>query len=86
MSGLDAVVFDFGIVLSSPPGLFDAHARALGVPSSLVEQHYEQGRDLWDGGGPAEDYWGPFLERLGLRATGELVARKDRKFRNRFKS
>ena len=75
MSGLDAVVFDFGIVLSSPPGLFDAHARDLGVSASLVEQHYEEGRGLWDGGGAAEDYWGPFLERFGLRATGELIAR-----------
>lgn len=74
MSGLDAVVFDFGIVLSSPPGLFDAHARALGVPASLIAQHYEEGRGLWDGGGPAEEYWGPFLERIGLTPTDDLIA------------
>lgn len=74
MSGLDAVVFDFGIVLSSPPGLFDAHAQVLGVQASLVEQHYAEGRDLWDGGGSAEEYWGPFLERLGVEPSDELIA------------
>lgn len=70
----DAVVFDFGMVLSSPPTLFPALGKLFGVPADTVARHYEQGRHAWDAGGPASDYWAGLMKLLGVEPTPELMS------------
>lgn len=58
------VVFDFGQVLASPPGLFEVLAGRIGAKPAEFEQAYWIGRRAYDAGGPAADYWGCLLRTL----------------------
>lgn len=70
---IQAVVFDLGEVLASPPSLLPGHAARLGVEESALRAHYWDGRPDYDAGSSDADYWGPLLERLGVDATQELI-------------
>lgn len=67
------VVFDFGQVLSSPPGLYTDPARRLGVDPAAYEAAYWVGRTEYDRGGSDAAYWTPLLRSLGRPATPEMV-------------
>lgn len=67
-----AVVFDLGM-LSQAQGPAEL-ARRLGVGVAQLLREYEKGRASWEAGGPAADYWGPLLERLGVEPTQALIS------------
>lgn len=71
------VVFDLGIVLSSPTNLFTGLGAELGVSPGLVEENFWRFRHAYDCGSADEEFWGSTLEFIpGAPAlTPDLLAR-----------
>ncbi len=74
------VVFDLGMVLSTPAGLYDDLARVLQVTSAQVEQVFWRHRHPYDEGLGDREYWARTVAELGTGAElddatlAELVA------------
>ncbi len=67
------VAFDLGKVLASPPDLFSAPAKYLGVSTEAYRELYWAGRPAYDQGGSRLEYWGPLLTGLGLEPTADII-------------
>ena len=68
---INAVVFDMGMVLSSPPDPYTETAARLGVEPTALEARYWTGRDAYDHGGTVADYWGALTRDLGVETSPE---------------
>lgn len=81
MAGIDAVILDFGGVLSQPQRAESvaAMARCAGADLEAFRAAYERHRDAYDAGLPAEEYWRRVLETLGrspaARDVGSTIRR-----------
>ena len=64
---IQAVVFDLGEVLASPPLLFTKLAARIGITPDRLESLYWRDRDAYDAGASASHYWAPILEAAGGR-------------------
>lgn len=77
MAGLEALIVDYGGVLSEPQRLesVEAMARRVGVSVDAFRAAYWQHRDPYDAGLPAEEFWRRVLGTLGhpSEATGVLA-------------
>jgi len=64
---LQALILDYGNVLSQPQGeqWFEVMAAEVGVPCDTFRAAYLRHRLLYDRGLPAREYWGRVLETLG---------------------
>lgn len=71
------VVFDLGIVLTSPTHLFTAVAAELRVDPHDVEDHFWRHRHAYDSGSSDEDFWGATLPTIpgAPPLTPDLLAR-----------
>ncbi len=78
MAGLQALILDYGNVLSWPQNLesVEAMARRARVSIDAFRAAYQLHRDAYDAGLPAEEYWRRVLGTLGYpsEATGVLAA------------
>lgn len=70
---IQAVVFDLGEVLASPPSLFPVLAQRLQVDPAEVAALYWRGREGYDSGSDDAAYWAPFLEALDRPADDDLM-------------
>ena len=70
---IEAVVFDLGQVLSSPPDLLPRLAARIGVPPGHLGAHYGTDRLAYDAGSDAAAYWGPILEALDRAPDDDTV-------------
>lgn len=70
---IQAVVFDLGEVLSSPPDLMERLAAKLEVDAEALRPLYWIGRDNYDGGADDAAYWAPLLEALGRPTHQEFM-------------
>lgn len=68
-----AVVFDLGEVLASPPSLLETIAERIGVTPEAAGARYWVGRAEYDAGASDEDYWGAFLDGVGVAAAPGLI-------------
>lgn len=77
MARLEALIVDYGDVLSEPqkPASVEAMARRVGVSVDAFRGAYRQHRDDYDAGLPAEEFWRRVLGTLGQpsEATGVLA-------------
>ncbi len=71
---IQAVVFDLGEVLSSPPSLLPELAERLDVAEDDLATHYWEGRREYDSGAPDDEYWGPLLEAVGVEPETGTIA------------
>ncbi len=71
------VVFDLGGVLSPSGQAIADVSRILGVPEEILAGPYWAGRDAYDAGGSADDYWRGAAGALGRSIDSELVERLD---------
>jgi len=64
---LDALILDYGNVLShpQPAGWFESMAAQVGVQTNAFHQAYWRHRHLYDAGLPAAEYWKRVLETIG---------------------
>lgn len=69
---LKAVIFDLGKVLSSPPSMMSTLARRIGTTEWELAQHYWSGRDAYDAGASAQEYWAPILDATSASVDQEL--------------
>jgi len=68
-----AVVFDLGEVLATPPDLYGALAdRAEHNPTSVSNAYWAH-RDAYDRGGDSQQFWSGVLTDLGISPTTALV-------------
>ena len=65
------VIFDLGMVLSSPDGLYDSLGTVLGVPANNVEQAFWVHRHPYDQGTSDREFWSLTTELLGVPAPDE---------------
>lgn len=67
MAGLDALIMDYGVVLSWPQKAesLAAMASCAGANLDAFRAAYERHRDAYDAGLPAEEYWRRVLSTLG---------------------
>ncbi len=65
------VVFDLGMVLSSPDGLYDNLGALLGVPGSRVLEAFWLDRHAYDEGMPDREFWDRTTVHLGLSSPDE---------------
>ena len=65
MTGQPIAVFDLGLVLVTPIGLFEGLAALLGVTPAQVAEVYSIHRRPYDTGLPDKDYWSRTLAELG---------------------
>jgi len=77
MSGGAIAVFDLGIVLVEPVGLYERLAELLGVSHQQLAEVYYIHRRPYDTGLPDRDYWSRTLAELGLRPTGPVIGSVD---------
>ncbi len=67
MAGLQALILDYGGVLTWPQRAesVEAMAHRVGVRVDIFRAAYERHRDSYDGGLPAEEFWRQVLGTLG---------------------
>ncbi len=70
---IQAVVFDLGEVLASPPDLLPMLAERLVVPVDDLAPLYWVGRDAYDTGADDAAYWAPLLEALDRPTDAEFM-------------
>lgn len=61
---IQAVIFDLGEVLASPPLLLPTLAARIGTTRDQLEKHYWKNRDAYDAGSSASRYWAPIFRAV----------------------
>lgn len=74
MSGLQALIFDYGDVLSWPQKAesVETMAHLVGVSVDVFRAAYRQHRVAYDAGLPAQEYWRRVLRTLGKSSAGPM--------------
>lgn len=70
---IQAVVFDLGEVLASPPTLFHELGEMIGADADDLAAHYWEERAAYDSGASDDTYWGGVLNALGVDPHPELI-------------
>ncbi len=69
------VVFDLGMVLSSPDGLYEELGRLLGCTAERIQEVFWIDRHAYDEGMPDREFWTRTVQHLGGRdLTDQLLA------------